>query len=115
MEMSRRSQEKTAPEKASQYDVLSPLLNSMYDEFQELSKKKPDGQVGKTKVMMVNRLLKGIHQILGSEDAFEYLDVLDEDSLPQNSDVVLILGQTKAAMKTFRERYFNRSIDQWIV
>jgi hypothetical protein len=35
------------------------------------------------------------------------LDLLDEDDLPQNSDVVLILGQTVAAMGAFKEKYFR--------
>ena len=33
----------TTAEKAENHDNLMPLLNSMYHEFQELSKKKPDG------------------------------------------------------------------------
>ena len=35
------------------------------------------------------------------------MDLLDEDQLPQNSDVVLILGQAVAAMEAFKERYFG--------
>lgn len=98
---------KATAAKAQEFEVLNPLLRAMYSEFQELSKKKPDGQVGPTKVKMVNRLLEGIHKILESELNYEYLDTLDEDSLPQNSDVVLILSQTKAAMDAFKSRYFE--------
>lgn len=78
----------------------------MYGEFQELSKKKQDGQVGKTKVKMVNRLLKAIHELLQDEPNRGYLDELNEDDLPQNSDVVLILSQTSAAMEAFQRRYY---------
>ena len=40
------------------------------------------------------------------EATHAYLDLLDEDDLPQNSDVVLILGQAVAAMEAFKDRYY---------
>ncbi|UFS76038.1 hypothetical protein LPB73_01045 [Tardiphaga sp. 37S4] len=100
-------QSKTTEHKVAEYTTLSPLLQAMCKEFQELSRKKPDGQVGPTKVKMVNRLLKAIHQILEGEPSRSYLDDLNEDDLPQNSDVVLILSQTEAAMDAFRTRYYR--------
>jgi hypothetical protein len=96
---------KTTNEKVEQYKLLSPLLHAMYGEFQELSKKKPDGQVGKMKAKMVNRLLSPIYEILESEPTRVFLDLLDEDELPNNSDVVLILGQTQAAMSAYSSKY----------
>ena len=83
-----------------------PLLNSMFHEFQELSKKKPDGALNKRKVEIVNRLLRDIHGILERESTSAYLDLLDEDDLPLNSDVVLMLSQTVAAMVIFRKKYY---------
>jgi hypothetical protein len=97
---------KTTPAKVAEFKTLNPLLEAMYKEFQELSKKKQDGQVGKTKVKMVNRLLKAIHVLLESEPNRGYLDELNEDDLPQNSDVVLILSQTSAAMEAFHDQYY---------
>ena len=99
------SRDFTTQEKAEKHDNLMPLVQSMFREFQELSKKKPDGPLNKRKVEIVNRLLRDIHQILDEEPTREYLDLLDEDDLPQNSDVNLILSQTVAAMTTFREKY----------
>jgi hypothetical protein len=97
---------KTTSANVEAYKTLNPLLVAMYKEFQELSKKKQDGQVGKTKVKMVNRLLKSIHELLQEEPNRGYLDELNEDDLPQNSDVVLILSQTAAAMDAFHKRYY---------
>jgi hypothetical protein len=99
---------KTTQAKVDQFKMLSPLLDAMYKEFQELSKKKQDGQVGPTKAKMVNRLLKDIHLLLDAEPNRTYLDLLDEDDLPQNSDVVIILGQTQAAMEAFTAKYRYR-------
>lgn len=37
----------------------------------------------------------------------ELLDLLDQDEVPQNSDVVLILSQYVAAMRHFRATYYS--------
>ena len=92
---------------AATFYSLMPLLSSMFHEFQELSKKKPDGVLNKCKIAIVNRLLREIHEFLAEEPTITYLDILNEDDLPQNSDVVLILGQTVAAMRTFEDKYNN--------
>jgi hypothetical protein len=97
---------KTTTKKVEDFKTLLPLLEAMYAEFQELSKKKQDGQVGATKVKMVNRLLKAVHSVLENEPNHAFLDLLDEDDLPQNSDVVLILSQAEAAMKAFQAKYY---------
>ena len=45
--------------------------------------------------------------IVEGESTRAYLDLLNEDDLPQNSDVVLILGQAVAAMRT-KYRHYDR-------
>jgi len=91
------------------YEALNPLLQAMFRDFQELAKKKPDGALNKLKVHIVNRLLQDLHKLLDKEPDRAYLDLLDEDDLPQNSDVVLILGQAVAAMRSFYRRHRDYS------
>ena len=91
------------------HDNLMPLVEAMLREFQELSKKKPDGALNKRKVEIVNRLLQEVHRLLEGEPTRVYLDLLDEDDLPQNSDVVLILSQTVVAMTRFRDTHYRYS------
>lgn len=87
------------------FQFLNPLLVAMYEEFQELSKKKPQDVLSKSKVNLVNRMLSPVLELLGKEPSRAFLNLLDEDDLPENSDVVLMLGQAIAAMKSFRVRY----------
>lgn len=94
-------------ELVEKYDMLSPMLDSALTEMREFSKKKQDGVLNPLKVKVINRLLTDIKSILSSEACTEYLDILDEDTLPQNSDAVLILGQFRAAMNQFREKYYG--------
>jgi hypothetical protein len=97
----------TTKEKAQTHDTMTPLLEAMYSEFKELSKKKPDAAVSKNKIKIVNRLLETVRTILVDEDAINFLDLLDEDDVPQASDTTLILSQYVAAMKAFHEKHYG--------
>lgn len=92
--------------KVSLYETIDPLLGALYDEIQILSKKKPEATLNANKVKLINRLLEDMQEIMGDEPDSKYLDMLDDDSLPQYSDVVLILSQYSAAMKTFRKKFY---------
>ena len=89
----------------SNYEMLEKLLASIYEEMKEFSKKKPDEPLNKFKIKHVNRVLEQIKEIMKNEPTNEFLDLLDEDSLPSNSDSILIIGQFTASMKQFRSKY----------
>ncbi len=112
-----REQKYTSSEKASIHDTVMPLLDSMYLEFKELSKKKPDAAVSKSKISIANRLLKKVREVLENEASVDFLDLLDEDDVPQTSDVTLIFSQYVAAMKEFKNRFhgWNGSDNDWFV
>lgn len=117
--MPRIAKDHTTAERAAKHDVLMPMLSAMFGEFKELSKKKPDGALNKKKVEIVNRLLKDVLLILEDEPSRPYLDLLEEDDLPLNSDVLLVLSQFVAAMESFREKYwvFSREDlkNHWVI
>ena len=94
------------------YETTNPLLEAMYGEMQELSKKKPEATLSPAKVKILNRLLEDLRIVLKDESELKYLDLIEDESLPQYSDVVLMLSQYAAAMKSFRKAYYghDRSI-----
>lgn len=92
--------------KVDQYHLLNPLINGIYNEFKELSKKKPETVLNVYKVKVVNRILEPIKKLLEEEEVIEFLDILDQDDLPTNSDVILILNQYLRALKMFYSRYY---------
>lgn len=94
-------------EQTRKFEMLSPMLDSAIQEMREFSKKKQDGIVNKTKITILNRLLHDLKEVLSKEPSTDYLDLLDEESLPQNSDAVLILGQYRAVMDRFRVRHYR--------
>jgi len=107
----------TTKQKSSTHDVMMPLLIAMFDEFRELSKKKPDSAVSKSKLVIANRLLTRVREVLCDEESIEFLDLLDEDEVPQVSDVTLIFSQYFAAMNAFKGKYhgWNGGEHDWFV
>lgn len=107
----------TTKEKADSYDVTMPLLKAMYVEFKALSSKKPDAAVSKSKIKITNRLLEKVREVLEDSSAIDFLDLLDEDDIPQASDVILILSQYVASMEIFHKEHYGlyNSEYQWVI
>jgi len=92
---------------AEQFDMLFPILESVYNEIKELSKKKQDGALNEIKVKLTNRILSKVKILLNEDPTIEFLDLLDEVSLPTNSDAVLIIAQFKAAMEQYKNKHYG--------
>jgi hypothetical protein len=90
------------------YQMLEKLLDSSFIELKEFSKKKPDEHLNKFKVTSLNRILNPIKDVMKNEPTSEFLDLLDEDTIPSYSDAVLIIAQFQAAMKQFKSIYYGR-------
>lgn len=97
----------TTSDKVDRWRITAPLLTAMYKEFQEFSRKKPEGVISKSKIKITNRLLEECRQVLQSSPSIAFLDLFDEDDLPQNSDVVLMLSQYVASMTNFRANHYG--------
>lgn len=89
------------------FEMLDKLTDSIYIEMKEFSKKKPDDALNPFKVKNVNRVLKQIKEFLTNQPTVSFLDLLDDETLPTNSDTILIIGQFKAAMNNFKKKYQN--------
>lgn len=75
-------------------------MDELLKEFTDLSKKKPDGPVNKFKLGLVNALLDQSNTILPkTTKPFEDFGTFDNDNLPTNSDVVVILSQYLGCLK----------------
>lgn len=90
------------------YDQIDEFLklllqvDKLLNDFFELSKKKPNDAVNKFKLKIVNNLLRIANKILTKKYMpFDDFELFDEDDLPTNSDVVVIIAQYVACLKKF--------------
>jgi hypothetical protein len=49
------------------YELLTPMLESLYCEMSELSKKKQEGILNKLKIRQINRILEKIESVLDGD------------------------------------------------
>lgn len=104
--MSKKQSQLPTEKNIEDYSLLKDMLYAQKQEFNLLSKKKSDGQLNKMKIKMVNRVLEPLNELLKNELSHKFLDVLNEDEMPTNSDVVLIISQYEKALLNFKNKYF---------
>lgn len=95
----------TSTEKAQLFETTAPLLRAMQAELKKFAQKKPEMTLSKPKVAFINRLLQDLRELLRDESNIKYLDLLDDEALPQYSDVVLVISQYEAALSAFHHRH----------
>lgn len=99
-----------------EYILLKQMLAAQRQEFDLLSRKKTNEQLNTTKIKMINRVLIPLKELFKHEESYTFLDTLNEDDIPNNSDVVLIISQYEAAIINFKNRYYLKdkyNLDKW--
>lgn len=98
--------DKITTKEVEEYELLRPLLVSLLEEVKELSKKKQDGVLNLLKVKMINKLLIRIKELLKKEAASEFIELLDEETMPTNSDALFMLVQFQTALQQYYSKYY---------
>jgi hypothetical protein len=117
-----RNERRIFMKSAAQVETLIKLmiqLQELLKDFAELSKKKPNDQVNKFKLRLVNQVLETANGIIDEKNKpFAGFAVFDENDLPSNSDVVLILTQYSACLQKFRKENITMDDNRdkyWII
>lgn len=87
----------------SKFEKTNAQLEGIFIEIGALSKKKPDDAINKFKLKFINQLLKEANEILGPENLpFVDFSKFEEEDMPSNSDVVIILSQYLNCLEKLR-------------
>ncbi|MGB8982898.1 MAG: hypothetical protein WCC12_13575 [Anaerolineales bacterium] len=89
------------------YETTTHIFGALFREIKELAKKKPDASMSAFKVAQVNRLLGDMKTFLKDAPEQKYLDLLDDEALPQVADALVVMAQYEGALKGFRERHYG--------
>ncbi|GHT69491.1 hypothetical protein FACS1894110_19040 [Spirochaetia bacterium] len=100
-----------AKDDTATFEYLYPMIESDLNEIRELSKKKQDEPLNIFKIKMLNKKLEKAKIILKNETTNEYLEFLNEENLPINSDAVLLISQYINALKEFQKKYYYSTGD----
>lgn len=97
-----------------EFEKTHAQIEALHDEISLLSKKKPDDAINKFKLSFVNSVLEKANALLGQKyKPFSEFKVFDEDTLPTNSDVIMILGQYINCMEKLRSDNIKFDLGAW--
>jgi hypothetical protein len=99
-------------------DEFKKLLNQLeglHEEISTLSKKSYTDALNNFKLKLVNQVLKRTNKLLGKNyKPFDDFEEFNEDDLPNNSDVTLVLSQYINCMESLREENISSKIEYTI-
>lgn len=85
------------------FKTINAQLFDMHKEMSEMSKKKPDNPINKFKLKYINKIVENANKVLGKNfKPFDDFELFDEDDLPTNSDIAIMLSQYQNAMEKLR-------------
>lgn len=95
-------------------EKLIVQLTSLHSEISQLAKKSPNDGLNVFKLKLVNKVLKAGNAILTPRYIpFEDFECFEEDSLPTNSDVTMILAQYMEQAERFRSDHMVYHTHNW--
>ena len=85
------------------FEKLHVQMKSLHTEIGTLSKKSPNDAVNKFKLKLINNLLQTGNELLkGEYKPLAGFDQFDEDDIPTNSDVTVVLAQYLNCLEKLR-------------
>lgn len=90
-------------------------IEALHNEMSILSKKSPDDVINKFKLRFINKALDQANYLLREEQKpFGDFEVFNEDDLPTNSDVTMILAQYSGCMEELRSANISeQTLNEW--
>jgi hypothetical protein len=95
-------------------EKLIVQLQGLHAEITLLAKKSPNDGLNLFKLKLVNKVLtRGNEILMGRYKPFEDFNIFDEDALPTNSDVTMILALYMEQAERFRSDNMIHSDYKW--
>ncbi len=96
------------------FEKIQVQMHALHDEVGVLSKKSPNDALNKFKLKLVNGLIQEANSLLiGDYKPLAGFDVFNEDDIPTNSDVVMVLAQYLNCLEKLRSDNIRESDDDY--
>lgn len=96
------------------FEKLQSQLEGLHDEISALSKKSQNDALNKFKLKFVNQILGQANTILGvNYKPFADFDLFDENDIPSNSDVAMMLTQYLTCFEKLRADNVRQDFGRW--
>lgn len=85
------------------FEKIQAQLESLHNEINTLTKKSSNDALNKFKLKFVNQTISEANKILGQKNKpYKDFNIFEENDLPTNSDVTMMLGQYLNCMEKLR-------------
>ncbi len=89
-------------------------MQALHSEISTLSKKSPNDGVNTFKLNFTNNVIEEANKILGKKyKPFSDFDRFDEENIPTNSDVTMILSQYINCLEKLRSDNIHSKVSNW--
>ncbi len=96
------------------FEKVQAQVHQLHNEISVLSKSKPDNPINKFKLKFINEKLDEANIILtGDFKPFKDFNKFEEENLPTNSDVVMILSQYLDCLEAWRSARIYEMSYHW--
>lgn len=96
------------------FEKIQIRLEGMYNEIKALSGKRPDDAINLFKLKLVNQVIQDANKILQEKNLpFKGFSKFDENELPTNSDIVVVLSGYLGAFEKIRSDNIEQSMGRW--
>jgi hypothetical protein len=96
------------------FEKIYSQVESLHNEISALSKKAPNDGINKFKLRFINKILEEANKLVKDKyKPFADFQSFDEDELPTNSDVIMILAQYINCMEKLRADNVELNFGQW--
>ncbi len=96
------------------FEKIQAQLESLHAEISSLTKKSSNDALNKFKLKFVNQILDEANKLLGKNFVpFDDFEKFDDNDLPTNSDVTLMLGQYLNCMEKLRSDNIENRHGSW--
>ena len=96
------------------YEKLDVQIEGLHKEISIISKKSPNDALNKFKLRFVNQILSEVNKILDKKYVpFDDFACFEEDDVPTNSDVVIVLTQYISCLEKFKFDNVEFKLTDW--
>ena len=101
-------------EEINDFEKAQAQLESLHAEISSLTKKSSNDALNKFKLKFVNQILDEANKLLGKNYVpFDDFEKFDDNDLPTNSDVTMMLGQYLNCMEKLRSENIENRHGYW--
>lgn len=101
-------------QEVNNFEKLQAQLEGLHNEISALSKKSQNDALNKFKLKFVNKIISDSNELLGSNyKPFSDFDTFDENDMPSNSDVAMMLAQYLSCFEKLRADNVKQDFGSW--